>query len=130
MNRLTDEWIQRAEGDFIAAGRELRARKMPVYHVTCFLSQQCAEKYLKAFLQHHQKDIPRIHKLIDLLKFCKETDTSLEILRPDLEVLERYPVAIRYPDIIAEKDDANAAYKAAKVVRQMMRQKLELPLDS
>jgi HEPN domain-containing protein len=127
MNPLTEEWILRADGDFIAAGRELRARKTPVYHVACFLSQQCAEKYLKAFLQQHQKDIPRIHKLIDLLKFCKDIDSSLEILRADLEVLERYPAAIRYPGITADKDDASAAYKAAKVVRQLMRQKLDLP---
>lgn len=129
MNQLTSEWIQRADGDFIAAERELRARNMPVYHVTCFLSQQCAEKYLKAFLQQHQKDIPKIHKLIDLLKFCKEIDSSLEILRADLEVLERYPMAIRYPGITADKDDARAAYKAAKIVRQIMRQKLDLSPD-
>ncbi len=129
MNPLTNEWIERADGDLIAAGRELRARKMPVHHVTCFLSQQCAEKYLKAFLQEHQKDIPRIHKLIDLLKFCKEIDVSLEILRSDLEVLERYPVAIRYPGIVADKDDAKIAYKAAKVVKQIMRQKLGLLPD-
>lgn len=129
MNPLTDEWIQRADGDLIAAGRELRARKTPVYHVTCFLSQQCAEKYLKAFLQEHQREIPRIHKLIDLLKFCKEIDSSIEILRPDLEVLERYPVAIRYPGIVADKDDAKSAYKAAKIVKQIMRQKMGLLPD-
>ncbi len=129
MNQLTNEWIQRADGDFIAAGRELRARKMPVYHVACFLSQQCAEKYLKALLQEYDKDIPRIHKLIDLLKFCKEIDPSLEILRSDLEVLERYPMAIRYPGINADREDASAAYKAAKVVRQLMRQKFGLPPD-
>ncbi len=37
MSPLVDEWIGKAEGDFIAAGRELRARKQPVYHVVCYL---------------------------------------------------------------------------------------------
>jgi HEPN domain-containing protein len=96
MNPLVDDWIEKAEGDFHAAGRELRVLKMPAYHVTCFLSQQCAEKYLKAFLQFHDQEIPKIHKLIDLLVLTKQVDSSLEILRPDLEVLERYSVRVPY----------------------------------
>jgi HEPN domain-containing protein len=49
MNRLTAEWVQKAEGDFLVAQKMLRARKQPVYDAVCFHSQQCAEKYLKAF---------------------------------------------------------------------------------
>jgi HEPN domain-containing protein len=45
-----DEWIERAEEDFHQAQSALRQRKYPAYHSTCFHSQQCAEKYLKAFL--------------------------------------------------------------------------------
>ena len=48
MNPLTHEWIEKAEGDFTTAGRELRARKNPNYEAACFHAQQCAEKYLKA----------------------------------------------------------------------------------
>lgn len=51
MGPLVGVWVEKAEGDFIAAGRELRARKQPVYHVVCFLTQQCVEKYLKAILE-------------------------------------------------------------------------------
>ena len=51
MNPLTREWIDKAEGDFATAGRELRARKNPNYDAACFHAQQCAEKYLKAILQ-------------------------------------------------------------------------------
>ena len=51
MNPLTREWIEKAEGDFATAGRELRARKNPNYEAACFHAQQCAEKYLKAILQ-------------------------------------------------------------------------------
>ena len=36
MNPLTLEWVEKAEGDFITAGREYRARKTPNYDAVCF----------------------------------------------------------------------------------------------
>ncbi|RPH58213.1 MAG: HEPN domain-containing protein [Chloroflexi bacterium] len=74
VNPLIDAWIEKVEGDFHAAGRELRVRTHPVYHASCFLSQQCAKKRLKAFLEFHG------------------ISPSLEILRADLLELERYAV--------------------------------------
>ena len=65
MNRLTAEWVQKAEDDFIVAQKMLRARKKPVYDAVCFHSQQCSEKYLKAYLQENNLDIPKTHKLLD-----------------------------------------------------------------
>lgn len=53
MNPATAEWVSKAEGDFLTAGRELRARKSPNYDAVCFHAQQCAEKYLKAVLQEN-----------------------------------------------------------------------------
>ena len=44
------EWIEKAEADFISAGREYRARKQPNHDAACFFAQQCVEKYLKALL--------------------------------------------------------------------------------
>ncbi len=126
MSPLVDEWVEKAEGDFNAAGRELRVRKNPAYHVSCFLSQQSAEKYLKALLERQNQYTPKIHRLIDLLELCKTADSSLEILRADLQELERYSVRVRYPGLVSDKDDAKAAFKAAKIVRGVIRQKLDL----
>jgi HEPN domain-containing protein len=117
MSPLVSEWIDKAEGDFIAAGRELRARKQPVYHVVCFLTQQCVEKYLKALLEQNSRQIPRIHDLVELLELCKEIDPGLEIVRADLEALGRFSVRVRYPGTIVDKDDAKSAYQSAKTVR-------------
>lgn len=47
MKPLTQEWFDKAEGDWVTAGRELRARKDPNYDAACFHAQQYAEKYLK-----------------------------------------------------------------------------------
>jgi len=49
MNPIVQEWIDKAEGDWNTARREYRVRKSPNYDAVCFHSQQCAEKYLKAF---------------------------------------------------------------------------------
>jgi HEPN domain-containing protein len=126
MNPATAEWIEKAEGDFATAGRELRARKSPNYDAVCFHAQQCAEKYLKAVLQENEKHIPKIHNLIELMLLCEKIDSSFEMLRSDLVVMERYSVRVRYPGEFAEKADAQSAYAAAKTTRAFIMQKLDL----
>lgn len=124
MNPAVAEWVSKAEGDFLTAGRELRARKSPNYDAVCFHSQQCAEKYLKAVLQGNDKRIPKIHFLLELLALILKLDGSYEFLKADLEVLEDYSVRFRYPREVAEKDEAQAAYAAAGTVRAFVGQKL------
>jgi len=126
MNPIVAEWVSKADGDFVTAGREFRARKAQNYDAVCFHCQQCAEKYLKAFLQVNDKHVPKTHNLVELLALCLQIDTTLELLRADLIVMERYAVRVRYPGNSAEKMDAKAAYQAVKVVREFVRQKLEL----
>jgi len=120
MKPLTAEWVQKAEDDYIVAQKMFRARKHPVYDAVCFHAQQCAEKYLKAFLQENERDVPKTHKLLDLLKICKEVDSSLEILLPDLREIERFSVNVRYPGMSADKDEAKIAFNAAQVVRSLI----------
>jgi HEPN domain-containing protein len=126
MNPVVAEWISKAEGDFVTAGRELRARKAPNYDAVCFHAQQCAEKYLKAILQENDKRIPKIHFLLELLAMILKFDTSYELLKADLEVLEDYSVRFRYPGHFAEKDEAQSSYAAVGTVRKFVRQKLGL----
>ena len=106
MNPAVAEWVKKAEGDFLTAGRELRARKSPNYDAVCFHAQQCAEKYLKAVLQESDKSIPKIHNLIELMLLCEKIDGTFEMLRADLVTLERFSVGVRYPGETAEKQDA------------------------
>jgi HEPN domain-containing protein len=40
MNALLQEWIDKAEGDFHTASREVRAIKSPNYDAVCFHCQQ------------------------------------------------------------------------------------------
>ena len=126
MNPAVAEWVSKAEGDFLTAGREIRARKSPNYDAVCFHCQKCAEEYLKAILQASGKHTPKIHNLVELMALCLHVDETFEMLRADLIAMERYSVRVRYPGISAEKMDAKAAYQAAKVVREFVRQKLEV----
>jgi HEPN domain-containing protein len=126
MKPTTAEWVNKAEGDYVTAGRELRARKSPNYDAVCFHTQQCAEKYLKAVLQENEKHIPKIHNLIELMLLCEKSDSSFEMLRADLVTMERFSVRTRYPGETAEKEDARSAFAAAVAVRKSIRQKLGL----
>ncbi len=124
MNPLTLEWIEKAEGDFATASREMRVRKLPNYDAVCFHAQQTAEKYLKAVLQENRRPIPKTHSLVELLALIIEFEPVYLMLQPDLNLLEGYAVQYRYPGQAAEKPDARAALLAARRVRGFIRTKL------
>jgi HEPN domain-containing protein len=97
MNPLTLEWIEKAEGDFRTMRRELHARSAPNYDAVCFHAQQCAEKYLKAFLHEHGQVVPRTHSLLELLAILLKLEPTFQLIQVDLNVLEGAAVQYRYP---------------------------------
>lgn len=128
MKPLTLEWVDKAEGDFTTSGRELRARKAPNYDAACFHAQQMAEKYLKALLQENDQPTPKTHSLIDLLALILLVDSSFHMIRPDLEILDRFAVRFRYPGEAADRHEAKTAFRSAVAVRGFMRPRLGLPI--
>jgi HEPN domain-containing protein len=60
------EWIRKAEEDYTVATTLARKRKQPTPSAVCFHCQQCAEKYLKAFLVQNAIVFRRIHDLLEL----------------------------------------------------------------
>jgi HEPN domain-containing protein len=113
------------QGDYVTAERELRARRHPNYDAACFHAQQTVEKYLKAYLQEQGTSFPKTHSLIELLEIALLIDGSLELQRELLVQLERYAVRYRYPGESADKDEARAALRAVKIVRDSIRQRLD-----
>jgi HEPN domain-containing protein len=126
MNGHVHEWVEKAEGDFQTAQRELRARQAPNYDAACFHAQQCAEKYLKAFLVHHSLPFRPIHDLEVLLGLIVPVSSEFELVRDLLLLLNDYAVDFRYPGESATKDEARAAVKAMRTVRTFVRPKLGL----
>ena len=129
MNPLTLEWIEKAEGDFATAGRELRARKNPNYDAACFHAQQCAEKYLKAILQELSIPFGRTHNLIALLDLLLPRDGAWTDARRHLDALTVYAVSVRYPGESVDKSSAREAVQHATVVRSRARRSLALQPD-
>lgn len=59
---LSQQWINRAEEDLAVARLVLDEQYTAP---ACFLSQQCIEKSLKAFLLATVNSYPRTHKVVD-----------------------------------------------------------------
>ena len=97
---------------------------LPNYDASCFHAQQCAEKYLKAYLVSQEIEPPRTHNLVALLKLCVSRDGSFELVRPELELLNTYAVDVRYPGEFSTKEEARDAFKAAKQVQGFTMSKL------
>jgi HEPN domain-containing protein len=126
MKPLTREWVEKAEGDFATARRELRARKAPNYDAACFHAQQCAEKYLKARLQEENIPFGRTHNLTALLDLLLPVEPLWEILRPHLRALTIFAVDVRYPGESADKAEAREALTLCREVRCRVRLSLGL----
>jgi HEPN domain-containing protein len=97
MKPLTLEWIEKAEGDWFSAQREVRARKHPNYDAACFHAGQCAEKYLKARLQEAGIAFKKTHDLVNLLNLVLDLEPAWGVLRPDLTILTDFAVDYRAP---------------------------------
>ncbi|MEW5720845.1 MAG: HEPN domain-containing protein [Chloroflexota bacterium] len=121
-----EDWIGKAEQDFQYAQLGMRRRKSPLYDGVCFHSQQCAEKYLKAFLVRHQIKFRKVHDLDELYNLSARVDESFKLIFGALMILNPYSVDIRYPGASATKDDARDAVAAMKQVRAFVRARLGL----
>ncbi|MBI1926620.1 HEPN domain-containing protein [Candidatus Poribacteria bacterium] len=123
---LVDEWVEKAEADYQAAVDLNRRRKVPLPDVVCYHCQQCAEKYLKAYLIA-QGIIPSLtHDLEQLLKACVQHDTTLIRWLPSVQFLNPYGVLIRYPGRSATVAEAKNAVKTMRRLRTVLRRKLGL----
>lgn len=126
MNELTKEWVDKAEQDFYSADLLLHAGEVPIPDTASFHCQQCAEKYLKAYLQEHMVEFERRHDLMPLLKLCASLDKDFQKIRIELKELDRYAIIVRYPGVTIKAETAKAALDAAKRVRGFVRRKLKL----
>jgi len=97
MNEETvKNWIRRAENDLKIAKDEI-ATDRPVLDMVCFHMQQCAEKYLKAFLIFHGKEIRKTHDIGEIINQCKKIDPDFSFLLDiNADILTKYAVEIRY----------------------------------
>lgn len=123
MKPETTEWIDKAEGDWMVAQRETKAAD-PVWNVLCFLAQQCAEKYLKAFLEEQNVAFQKTHDLVNLLDLSSGQIPDLDLIKSRLAQLGTLGIAARYPGVHADRPAAEAAMTTAAEVRIAVRRRL------
>ena len=129
MNPLTEEWVEKAEGDYTVAQQSEQGQN-PVNDVICFLAQQCVEKYLKAWLQETNIPFPRTHDLQALLNLIVPTLPTWGAWREDFSKLLEHAVDPRYPGKFATADKTAHAMHICGKVRRAVREQLKLPLES
>jgi len=126
MKATTREWIEKAEADFISAGREYQARNRPNFDAACFFAQQCIEKYLKGRLAEASSLIPKTHDLSVLLDSVVVIEPLWEAARSRMETLTSYATLFRYPGESATRALAKTAIADARWVRSMIRTAMRL----
>jgi HEPN domain-containing protein len=122
---VRQEWVQKAENDLVAAAHLLRLGRRCPTDTVCFHSQQCVEKYPKALLVNHGRDVPKTHGLRVLMAQLPIAE------RPDLTPEEQQQLTdnatiARYPGDYAAISlaDARKAVKCARRVRRQIPKRL------
>ena len=113
-------WVEYAEEDLVMAQSALRRRK-PLTTPSCFHSQQCAEKYLKAILVSQEIEFPKTHDLLILDTLCTDRGIFTGFTKEDLGRLSGYAVHTRYPGNQPTPDEAKDALNIAKKIRHFAR---------
>lgn len=129
MKKITREWVDKAEGDFATAQRELIVHPDPNYDAVCFHGQQCAEKYLKARLQEADIAFIKTHDLTVLLNLVLAIEPEWEALRSELHPLTAYAVEYGYPGESSDQSEAREALEACRRVRSVVRAAFGLEAD-
>ncbi len=122
MNDLNSalEWVEYAEEDFLMAKSALR-RKKALLTASCFHSQQCAEKYMKALLISKGQEFPKTHDLVILDRLCNQAGILTGFAKEDLGRLSAYAVHTRYPGAQPVPEDGEEALEISSSIRKFSR---------
>ncbi len=120
------KWVEIAEEDLILANHAFTLSSNIPYRLICYHAQQCAEKYLKAFLVSRLIDFPYTHVIDDLVKLCPAKLGLMNTLAATYK-LTNFAVAKRYPGEYKKvtKEDAIEAVKLAELTKQVFGELLE-----
>ena len=120
-----NQWVLYAEEDLRLANHALSLSSGCPYRLIAYHAQQCAEKYLKAFLVFHKIDFPYTHNISRLLELCAEIVEWTETLS-EAEELTPFAISARYPgeDEDVTKEEAIRAIAIATHLRQVVKDAL------
>lgn len=121
MQEITSEWIGIAEGDWATANREMAVDIDPNYKAVSFHSQQCGEKYLKAYLQERNLKPERTHSLDYLLNRILSYEPEWADLIEATLLLTEFAIDHRYPGTTTSEAEARESVRCAGQIRERVR---------
>ncbi len=123
------DWLLKAENDLKAAEGIFGYYEQPPTDTICYHCHQVAEKALKGYFVYREIPLSKTHDLITLLNIGLSKDKTLEILRNELKVLNKYYIEAKYPpDMPIEypKDEAYEAINKARLVFETIKNKIKI----
>lgn len=126
MSAATADWIALAEDDLNVAEMAYEPNgRPPSYHAACYHSQQCCEKYLKAFLIENGASFPKTHDLYYLLELCLPFAEAWSTMGEELRLVFELAADVRYPGIASvTKSDAETSLEITKRLRSTVRDRI------
>ena len=109
-NDLISEWLEKARQDYTAATYMLHGVHPELTEISCYHSQQCVEKSLKAFLIYRDFEPPYTHDLAKLCLLCEDFEKAFSSVAADCVDLTQYATRTRYPN------ETEIAYDEAEIV--------------
>ena len=124
------QWMDFANEDLHLAQYALEAEDCPC-RLVAYHAQQCAEKYLKAFLVYQRVDFPFPHNISTLLELCAPYGDWIKEIE-EAETLTAYAITTRYPghDEQVSRMETQKAVEIAKKLRNILRSLLENALKA
>lgn len=126
LEKQVSKWIEIAEEDLILAKHALTLKSNIPYRLIAYHAQQCAEKYLKAFLVSRLIDFPYTHNIEMLVDLC-ESVVKIKLQLKDIFILSQYATAKRYPGEYRKikNEDATESIKLAELTKQVISELLK-----
>lgn len=121
MKPLTEEWIKKGERDYSTMLREARVQEDPNNDAIAFHAQQCAEKYIKGYLQEIDIAFPKLHDLRLLLEILIPIQEEVNVILDDCAFLSEFAVRYRYPGEDTTKEDAEHAAISCRKIRKLIK---------
>jgi len=120
-----EEWLYKAEHD-LASSDYLLSSPDPLFDISIYHTQQCAEKSLKAYLAFMEKEIENTHNLKMLVEICAQIDSEFNTLYDDCIFLNPYATLYRYPqgDLMPSRETVVNAIKTSQRIFNFVAKKI------
>ena len=118
---ILQQWLHRGNEELMSAEYLSTMRHPTPDETICYLCQQSAEKYLKAFIFSKDIEPEKTHELEALLEVCQKYNTEFSTLLSKAFILSKYAVLPRYPnDLGITSENMKTAILHAKSIQEFV----------